>query len=440
MRTGLQAEITDLGAAGRQLGENLETQRAVLQRQKADAEHFASEADSLREETNNLREESFALRAKLAAHAANAGSSHDAKNTKEEGVHYEETNPKTQVINIDAKALVGAHLLCAALGRWSEVASSSLPVSDCTNTHSGSSSSSDCSPAHLPPIILPSQHEPADSSDRRTKWRFEPALPGSVIADSARRRGRASEIRQREIILQEMEAMQEPGLGEQRRSSKTPMSSPPDIRQQPSPPDTPEHPSADELLPLQGLPLDAPSPTISGSYISPEAVNGLLAGYTCSICLEQLTGKGIVITECGHGFHWSCLSRAGGSFCPQCRQPLDDDPAFPPADDTSEPDPWTHDSMISAIGHMEVHIEVLARDRFFPFPFLDAISPLLEMRNLSGHAMPPSLGLPFMFAPLQVQAPAHVQAFPAHLHRAPMQVVGSTSVPSIHPSMGWMGP
>jgi len=67
-----------------------------------------------------------------------------------------------------------------------------------------------------------------------------------------------------------------------------------------------------------------------GSFISPDAVEGLVGDNVCSICLELLKNKSIVVTRCGHGFHWSCLTRSGASVCPQCRQQLDVSPAFPP--------------------------------------------------------------------------------------------------------------
>mmetsp|Transcript_117978 Transcript_117978/g.185396 ORF Transcript_117978/g.185396 Transcript_117978/m.185396 type:complete len:155 (+) Transcript_117978:93-557(+) len=56
MRTGLQAEISDLGQAGRQLGENLETQRAVLERQKETLLNERLARDVMRDEARRMRD------------------------------------------------------------------------------------------------------------------------------------------------------------------------------------------------------------------------------------------------------------------------------------------------------------------------------------------------------------------------------------------------
>lgn len=49
---------------------------------------------------------------------------------------------------------------------------------------------------------------------------------------------------------------------------------------------------------------------------------------TCPICLSMFEEKDIIITECGHKFHHSCLKESlkRGNKCPICRSQLDRTP------------------------------------------------------------------------------------------------------------------
>ena len=39
----------------------------------------------------------------------------------------------------------------------------------------------------------------------------------------------------------------------------------------------------------------------------------------CSICLENMNKQTLIITNCGHKFHLSCLSKITNNTCPNCR-------------------------------------------------------------------------------------------------------------------------
>lgn len=102
--------------------------------------------------------------------------------------------------------------------------------------------------------------------------------------------------------------------------------------------------------------LDTSSVSHEGSRISPIAVKALVDERICGICLEELYGKAMVITACGHGFHWSCLSRVRGSLCPQCRLPVDNDPVFPEPQERRYSDDgtaYTYDEFVAHFGTVD---------------------------------------------------------------------------------------
>jgi len=53
--------------------------------------------------------------------------------------------------------------------------------------------------------------------------------------------------------------------------------------------------------------------------------SGTNPGGSCAICLETVaTGCPVPVLECGHGFHWDCLTAwvKEAPSCPVCRRPI----------------------------------------------------------------------------------------------------------------------
>lgn len=65
------------------------------------------------------------------------------------------------------------------------------------------------------------------------------------------------------------------------------------------------------------------APECNGSFLPPATLFELVGSEKCSICLEMLRGKAIVVTTCGHMFHLACLNAMQDPRCPICRQPVD---------------------------------------------------------------------------------------------------------------------
>jgi len=132
-------------------------------------------------------------------------------------------------------------------------------------------------------------------------------------------------------------------------------------------------------------------PEINGSFIPPATFHELVGSEKCSICLETLQGKAIVVTVCGHMFHLSCLNAMQDPRCPHCRQPVDTGLLARRPDSETELIDFVSVLMISSYG-LDMYAPPLQHPSMFSMPLgypgVPATRPWPGIASMQSHVIP----------------------------------------------------